>query len=224
MIPGSALVVGEDLAPEALTVAERVCAERDARLVTVAADPRPMRMAGDFQHRNLALAAAATRELLGELDDEAVQAAALSVAVPGRFEVVQPGDGEAAVVLDGAHNPAGMRELVALVRSAYPDRKRVAAIAILHDKDLDAMLKLAGGVFEQLVITQCANARSEPARALAARAQALGLRHVVEPDPRAALALARDLAGPEGVAIATGSLYLLADLEHTASTGRVSQL
>jgi dihydrofolate synthase/folylpolyglutamate synthase len=221
---GSTLVVGEDLDPEARAVAERVCGERDARLLTVATDPRPMRMAGDYQHRNLALAAAGVRQLLGDLTDAALDSAAMSVAVPGRFEV-RPGTGDGpVVVLDGAHNPAGMAELVRLVETTYPDRRRVAAISILHDKDIDAMLKLAGDVFELLVITQCANPRAEPADSVAARARALGLPNVVEPEPRAALARACELAGPEGVAIATGSLYLLADLERDPSTGRVSQL
>ena len=32
------------------------------------------------------------------------------------------------------------------------------------------------------------------------------------PDPRAALARARELAGPDGAVVATGSIYLVADL------------
>ena len=35
---------------------------------------------------------------------------------------------------------------------------------------------------------------------------------IVEPDPHRALALASDLAGPEGAVLATGSIYLVADL------------
>jgi dihydrofolate synthase/folylpolyglutamate synthase len=222
--PGSALVIGEDLDPAARGVAERICADRSARLVTVGADPRPMRMAGEYQHRNLALASAGVRELLGDLTDEAVDRAAMRVAVPGRFEIRHEQPGGPIVVFDGAHNPAGMQELVRLVEAIYPDRRRVAAIAILHDKDIDAMLGLAATVFEPMVITQCANPRAEPAAALAERAKALGLAHVVESDPRMALVKARELAGPEGVAVATGSLYLLADLERDPLTGRVSGL
>jgi dihydrofolate synthase/folylpolyglutamate synthase len=183
-----------------------------------------MRMLGEYQHRNLALAAAGVRELVGELSEQAVDDAAARVAIPGRFEVRETqGDGPV-VVFDGAHNPAGIGELVRVVAAKYPDRRRVAAIAILHDKDIDAMLTVAGTVFDRLVVTQCANPRSEPAAALADRAKALGLDHVLEPDPREALARARDLAGDEGVAVATGSLYLLADLERDPATGRVSQL
>jgi dihydrofolate synthase/folylpolyglutamate synthase len=44
-----------------------------------------------------------------------------------------------------------------------------------------------------------------------------------EPDPRRALARARELAGPDGVVLATGSIYLIADLLRTGG-GRVSML
>ena len=46
----------------------------------------------------------------------------------------------------------------------------------------------------------------------------------VEPDPHTALALARELAGDDGVALATGSLYLLADLLRPPGAPRGSTL
>jgi dihydrofolate synthase/folylpolyglutamate synthase len=49
-------------------------------------------------------------------------------------------------------------------------------------------------------------------------------RVLVERDPRLALELARELAGPDGMALATGSLYLLADLLRPAGARRASAL
>jgi dihydrofolate synthase/folylpolyglutamate synthase len=221
---GSVLIVGDDLPDAAVAVAESVCAERGARLKVVGPDTRPMRLAGDYQHRNFALAAAAVRELVGAIDEQVLNAAATSVEIPGRFEVRDPGDGGATVVLDGAHNPAGMKALVALVKASYPDVRRIAAISILHDKDIDAMLTLAATAFEQLVITQCSNPRVEPSDSVAARAHELGIAHVVKRDPDTALTVARELAGSGGLAVATGSLYLLADLGRGSATSRVSGL
>ncbi len=68
--PGATLVVGADLAPDARRVAAGICAERAARLVTVA-DDAALRTAarGPFQRRNFALARAAADALLGGLDD-----------------------------------------------------------------------------------------------------------------------------------------------------------
>ena len=43
-------------------------------------------------------------------------------------------------------------------------------------------------------------------------------------DPRAAVRRARELAGSEGVVLATGSIYLVADLVRPESEGRASIL
>jgi dihydrofolate synthase/folylpolyglutamate synthase len=50
------------------------------------------------------------------------------------------------------------------------------------------------------------------------------VRQATEPDPRRALARARELAGPGGVVLATGSIYLVADLKRPAGAGRGSTL
>ena len=66
MRPGATLVLGEGLAPEALAVAERIAAERDARIVR----PEPLarelslRSRGPFQRRNFAVARAAAEAYL----------------------------------------------------------------------------------------------------------------------------------------------------------------
>jgi dihydrofolate synthase / folylpolyglutamate synthase len=43
-------------------------------------------------------------------------------------------------------------------------------------------------------------------------------------DPRAAVARGRELAGPDGLVVATGSIYLVADLLRPAGAGRASML
>jgi dihydrofolate synthase/folylpolyglutamate synthase len=48
--------------------------------------------------------------------------------------------------------------------------------------------------------------------------------HAVEDDPRRALAAGRELAGPGGVVLATGSIYLVADLKRPAGAGPASTL
>jgi dihydrofolate synthase/folylpolyglutamate synthase len=60
-----------------------------------------------------------------------------------------------------------------------------------------------------VVVTRSANPRAVAAETLASLAG--GATHV-EGDPRRALSVAKDLAGEEGVVLATGSIYLIADL------------
>src|SRR5207249_3978798 len=104
--PPSTLVIGPDLDPEALVLAREAPM---ARLVVAEETDVVPAARGAFQRRNFALARAAAAALIGELDDDAVRAAATSTLVPGRFEVV---DRDPETVIDGAHNPAGTRALV----------------------------------------------------------------------------------------------------------------
>lgn len=210
--PGGTLVVGADLHPDALAVAERVCAERAAHLVVAAGDPGvPVLAAGPFQRRNFALAAAAAEAFLGPLDAEAVRAAAAGTLVPGRFEVVAS---DPVTIFDGAHNADGVRSLAAALREVLAGRPLVTVLSVLDDKDAGAMLAELAPLCDELLLTRTTNPRTLPPATLASLSRQLGdgppTRVIGE--PHAALEAAREAAGPGGVVLATGSLYLIADL------------
>ena len=89
----------------------------------------------------------------------------------------------------------------------------VATISILDDKDAAGMLAALIGVCDTLVLTSSRNPRALPPGTLASLTRQLSGPPVeIVPEPRAALARARELAGPRGVVIATGSLYLIGEL------------
>jgi dihydrofolate synthase/folylpolyglutamate synthase len=221
--PGGTLVVGAGLHPDALALARRVTRARDARLVEAPADAGVELLArGEHQRRNFAVARAAAEAYLGTLDEAAVRAAAASTLVPGRFEVV----GEApATVIDGAHNPGGVEALAESLRAFLDGRRLVACVSILDDKDAAAMLRALLPLCAEVICTAAANPRALPAATLESLCRQLGgppARTV--PEPRAALAAARAAAGPDGVALATGSIYLIADLLRPAGARGRSML
>ena len=122
--PGATLVLGYGLHPDAVAVAERVAGNRHppARIVHAGADPGvPLTALGPYQRRNFALARTAAEAYLGELDPNAVATAAAEMLVPGRLQVI---DEEPLTLLDGAHNPDGMRRAG---RVAAPSRSPPAA-------------------------------------------------------------------------------------------------
>ena len=206
------LVLGE-LDPESQAVADRVAAERHARLIQPGADDEPpLRAAGAFQRRNFALAAAAAEAFLGRpLDRHAVAAAAAETIIPGRLEVVA---GRPLTVLDGAHNPSGARALADSLEAVLGERRpRVAVIGVLDDKDAAGMLEALLPEVDRVVFTRSQNPRSlSPATLTTLEEKLGGPPAETVADPRAALARARELAGPDGSVIATGSIYLIADL------------
>lgn len=209
--PGGTLVVGADLAEDAMALAERVCASRGARLVVAPADTGLELLAqGEHQQRNFAVARAAAEAYHGPLDEAAVREAAASTLVPGRFQIV---DEAPVTIIDGAHNPAGMGALAQSLRTFVGGRRLVACVSVLDDKDAAGMLREILPLCTEVIFTASANPRALPAATLESLSRQLGgppARTV--PGARRALDAARAAAGPDGVAVATGSIYLIADL------------
>ena len=209
---GATLVLGPGLHPDAEAVAAEVAAQRAATIVRAGADPGvPLGALGSFQRRNFALARTAAQALLGELDEQAVTVAAAAIRVPGRLQVVGH---EPLTILDGAHNPDGVAALVeSLPELRAGLGKLIVVVSILDDKDAAGMLGPLLAACDGAVFTSSRNPRALPPPTLKSLAGQLGSpESEVLGEPRAALARARTLAGPDGLVLATGSIYLVADL------------
>ncbi len=217
--PGATLVLGSGLHADADAVAVEVAAQRGARIVRASADPgAPVGALGAFQRRNFAAARVAAGAYLGALDGEAVAAAAAEVRIPGRLQVF---DSDPLTLLDGAHNPEGIAALVESlpeIRERGSGGRMVAVVSILDDKDAPTMLAQLVPVCDAMVLTSSQNPRALPPPTLQSLAGQLGHQHTeAVRDPRAALVRARALAGREGTVLATGSIYLVANLVSEAS-------
>jgi dihydrofolate synthase/folylpolyglutamate synthase len=216
------LVIG-DLHPDAQAAAERTAAERGARLVRASAlYDGPVAARGMFQRRNFALARAAAECFLGELDEDAVRRAAAEVQVPGRMQQVAD---RPLTIVDGAHNPSGAAAVAEALPELVGERSLVGVFAVLDDKDAASMLESLLPSCDHAVFTRSANPRSLPPGTLESLAQKLGgPPSETVGDPRAALDRAREVAGPEGAVLATGSIYLVADLVRVDAAARASML
>jgi dihydrofolate synthase/folylpolyglutamate synthase len=99
-------------------------------------------------------------------------------------------------------------------------------LSILDDKDAGAMLAVLLPLCSRLICTAASSPRALPPATLASLAGQIGAGAPVvevEPDPRGALARARERSAG-GVVLATGSIYLIADLLRPAGAGRGSIL
>jgi dihydrofolate synthase / folylpolyglutamate synthase len=151
---------------------------------------------------NLGLAVAAAQEFLERPVDAS---AAEEVSVPGRLERVAERPLE---IWDGAHNVAGVGYLLARI----PSRDWVLVLSILADKDVDRMLAAFSALGDRVVATSSRHPRALPAAELARRAESFFADVRTVPDPVEAVERARELAGPDGALLVSGSLYLLAVL------------
>ncbi|HEX5192819.1 MAG TPA: cyanophycin synthetase [Solirubrobacteraceae bacterium] len=225
--PGTTLVLGAGLHDDAIAVAERTAAEREATIVRAGTDPGvPVGAPGAYQRRNFALARAAAQAYLGQLDDDAVRAAAAIVRVPGRLQQI---DAEPLTLVDGAHNPAGTVALAeSLPELVTGDHRVVAVVSVLDDKDAAGMLAgLFGGAvtIDAVVLTSSHNPRALPPGTLQSLTRQLhGPASEIVADPIAAVARARELAGRDGVVVVTGSIYLIADMLAGGRRARASTM
>jgi dihydrofolate synthase/folylpolyglutamate synthase len=222
---GATLVVGE-LHPDAEAEARAAAARHGARVVHApGATELPLAAPGAYQRANFALATAAAEALLGELDPAAVRRAAAAVRVPGRCEVIAR---DPLTVVDGAHNPAGARALAQTLPEVLGGASpTIAVVSALDDKDAAGILRELVPCCAGMVLTRNHNPRALPPATLESLARQLGAAPEalhVELDPRRALARARELAGPAGAVVATGSIYLVADLLRPPGARRASIL
>ncbi len=125
---------------------------------------------GPYQAANAAGALAAVEAFLGadpQLDLEVVREGFAQVTSPGRLEPVRSSP---TVLVDAAHNPAGMAATVAAVQDAFDFRLLVAVVAMLTDKDALGMLTALEPIADTIVVTQNSSPRRLAADDLAALA------------------------------------------------------
>jgi dihydrofolate synthase/folylpolyglutamate synthase len=221
---GGTLVLGAEIAEEALAVAERVAGERGARIVLADVPSvkdelpaQPLLARGPFQRRNFALARLAAEAYLEsagiELREPAAEEVASSIEVPGRLQVV---DDDPLTVLDGAHNPDATRALIEALPDLLAARPVGLVLGVLEDKDAVSMLRALLGVCERAWFTVPPSSRALSPAALQSLARQLGFDAMAcEPEPWRALSEARRWArerGDRAAVLATGSIYLVGDL------------
>ncbi len=173
---------------------------------------------GAHQAHNLAIAVAAVEAFVGggeqKLTDEVLEVACASMSAPGRLEVVRRSP---TVLVDAAHNPAGVTALVEAMRESFTFGRVVGVLAVLADKDVETMVSLLEPVLDHVVITRTTSPRAIRPERLAEIAVAyFGEDRVsLVPDLPDALDTAAGLAdegGMSGAVLATGSVVTAAEV------------
>lgn len=167
-----------------------------------------MPIIGEHQAENAATAIAAVEMFLGEraIADEVLRSALADSLSPGRLQVVSK---EPLIVLDGAHNPAGLRSLKRSLQWHFKPERTFGLVAMLADKDIDSAAAVLAETFDELIVTEVEGPRALPASELASALEDKGGNVVlVESSISSAYEKASRLAGEDAMFV-TGSLYLV---------------
>jgi dihydrofolate synthase / folylpolyglutamate synthase len=187
-------------------------------------------LVGRHQLRNLALAIAAAVELGNQNRDrrktfpitpETIAKGIRETHWPGRFQVLPAARNEPDYVFDVAHNPAGAWALRSTLSSAYPDlqngREITLVFGVMRDKAMAEITEILFPIAGHVILTHASNPRSaspEEIRQAAARVAA-GVFIEDAEDVASALERASRLAGPAGVVVVTGSIYIVGEAIRT---------
>jgi dihydrofolate synthase/folylpolyglutamate synthase len=240
IIKQGALVVTSDQTAEALQVLKRVSSEKAEGLFELGKDfsveshqatstgqrvsvsglagkygPYQAPVFGIHQSANLAVAIAAVEAFLGggqvPLADDVLRSAVADLSSPGRLQLVRT---EPALLLDGAHNPAGAKTLAVSLKSEFSEKPLVGLIAVLSDKDVAGVFSELAGCFERLVVTESSSNRSlEISKLEPIASEHSGTKAEAVAGVKSALERARTIAGQiDGMVVVTGSISLVGDV------------
>lgn len=183
-------------------------------------------LAGQHQQRNLALAIAAALELRANhglnISNDAIESGIRNTQWPGRLEWISS-KGRAPILLDVAHNPAGAWALRAALSQLPEDRPRTLIFSCLADKPIVELAQILFPLFDaasadtarcrdHILLTHIDSPRAARVDDIAAVAQQLDVPAITAANAASALAQAAELTPTDGVIVATGSLFLIAEL------------
>lgn len=165
-------------------------------------------LVGAYQMNNAAVVLE-TVEVLRQrgwnISDEAVRQGLADTRWPARFEVLRR---DPVFIVDGGHNPHGIRATAESLRRLFPGRKITFVTGVMADKDVEHILGLIVPLAEQFFTVRPDNPRAMDAGELAARIEAMGAKATACASVRDGVDRAIQAEGPHGVACALGSLYM----------------
>jgi dihydrofolate synthase / folylpolyglutamate synthase len=167
---------------------------------------------GIHQGVNAATAIVAAEAFLGRaLGEEIVTSTLAQARMPGRMELISR---KPMIVIDGAHNPAGVKALVATLDGAFHvEGERRCVLGMLAGRDIDDMVEpLVALGFTEFHCCAPNSPRAVPASEVANAVRRHGGVAYEHPNALSALAHARERSTDEDLIVVAGSLYLVAEV------------
>jgi dihydrofolate synthase/folylpolyglutamate synthase len=134
-----------------------------------------------------------------------------AVRWPGRLQWVEPRDGMARLLLDGAHNPSGIAAVTHFLRS-HNSPPPVLLCGATSGKPLDKLLGPLADLVDGVVITRPPVERGLDPEEVAREVSALFGTIKTATKPADALTTASRMAGEGRYVLVTGSLYLVGEV------------
>jgi dihydrofolate synthase/folylpolyglutamate synthase len=168
---------------------------------------------GRYQGENIALAIAAVERLQMQgvyITDRNIGEGIASVTHPGRMEIVSE---DPLILLDGAHNPAGMRMLASVLKEDFSKYSVVLVLGMLKDKDVAVMISTIVPLSEVIIVTRSANPRASDPHLLRETIQGFDPNKKIYETSSVpeAIKQAKQIAQQKGLICVSGSLFTVGE-------------
>ncbi|MDO4203259.1 MAG: folylpolyglutamate synthase/dihydrofolate synthase family protein [Selenomonadaceae bacterium] len=168
-----------------------------------------LKMIAEYQMKNSAVAIMTAKLISGNdgrVTDLSIQKGLEKSFWPGRFEIFSIGNDK--IVIDGAHNPAGIAALRKSLDITFPRAKRLFLLGILRDKAVSSMIKILLRPEDRVVVTSPDSDRAATPEEIVERIHDSEV-IAVSGDRKKALDIALNEQGSGELLVITGSLYLI---------------
>jgi dihydrofolate synthase/folylpolyglutamate synthase len=167
-------------------------------------------LCGDHQWHNARTAIVALEQMADimgfTIEPDAVARGLASTRWAGRLQSIP---GKPDMLLDGAHNPAGVAALTDYMKQHHAGTRPVLLFGATREKDLDQVLAPLAPYVSGLVATRPDINRAMEPEQIQEYGQGKFEPVLLHHEPEEAVAAARKLAGPDGMVLVAGSLYLV---------------
>jgi len=240
IVKTGAPVVSAPQPPPAMEEIRQVCIEKDAPLLEVGRDIALTAGEEDLSGQSFTISGrlreyGLTMPLLGphQLENAAVSVGVLeclmergwevgvdaflrgfeNVKWPCRLEVLER---DPPLLCDGAHNPDSMERLAGFLEKFFEGRRPVVVFGASRDKNLGRMMDALAPLMPVVVVTQSRHPRAASLAELVKGFAMRGLEVHQSMDTWRAVQKARSLVSKNGYMVATGSLFLAAEVREVA--------
>ena len=146
------------------------------------------------------------------ITEEQIREGLKHVTWPGRFDIVSR---EPLFIIDGGHNPQCIEALVKNIQDYLTDRRVIALVGVLADKDYADMFRPVMELVEQFVCITPDSPRKLDADDLAAYLRGVGAKAEGCGEMTHGIRRCLELAGEDGVVLCFGSLYSIGAVKDT---------
>jgi dihydrofolate synthase/folylpolyglutamate synthase len=218
--------------PQVLRLFSKICQEKESPFFRVGKEFRSSRGEdGDFDYEGLdrklwgihlnlrgphqvvnATTALGAMEVLEDLGYPVSTAAMIDglkeVDWPGRLELISSSP---KVLLDGAHNPAGVLVLKESLEKDFQYHRLILLVGIMKDKDIRSMLHLLAPLADHIILTQPHTDRATPPALLKEALDRNGKKAEIAEDLKEAIERGLSLTQKDDLLCITGSLYTVGE-------------